>query len=118
MYSFVSTLVIVYAFLEQGIINNFSYVVVNSLSSDIVDAFDKSDYLGLVTWFNAGFGFFFRIAHSAFMLNIPVHIRIIMNTIIYLLGLLGTAFSTKVNFVFALISILFIGASSTLGERF
>ena len=52
------------------------------------------------------------------MLGISVHIRMIITSLIYLIGLLGTAFSTYLNLAIALISIIFVGGSSSLGERY
>ena len=105
-------------FFYKGTINNLGYVVVNTLGQQIVGAFHKEKLLGLVLWFNAGFGFFIRLFHSAFMLKMSFHIRVLIASIVYLCGVIGCAFSTYVGIVFAFVCIVLVGGSSNFGERF
>ena len=101
-----------------GFCNQMSYISVNSLSQQIVESFDQDNLLGLVVWFNAGFTFITRVIHSAFMLGIPVQIRIILAAMLHLFGDVGLALSTYVHIALAFVCIVLIGSGAFMGERF
>ena len=102
----------------QGFCNQMSYISVNSLSQQIVESFDADNLLGLVVWFNAGFTFITRVVHSAFMLRIPVPIRICIAAMLHLFGDVGLAMSTYVHIALAFVCIVLIGSGAFMGERF
>lgn len=102
--------------MELGTVNNLGYVVVNSCAQQICESFQQPKLLGLVLWFNAGFGLFIRMFHSAFMLKMSFNSRMLIVTVVYIAGLIGCAFSEKVNIWFAFVMIMLVGGSSNLGE--
>ncbi|KAA6380711.1 MAG: putative Cln3 protein [Streblomastix strix] len=104
------------AFFVIGLLNNLSFVAVNSSAKVLCGDFHMEHWVGSILFFNVSFSFFVRIAHSAFLLNVPFTIRMIITSVMYLLGLIGMANSQKVGFWFVLVSVVLVGTSSNLGE--
>lgn len=66
--------------------NNLSFVAVNSSAKVLCGDFHMEHWVGSILFFNVSFSFFVRIAHSAFLLNVPFTIRMIITSVMYLLG--------------------------------
>lgn len=103
------------AFCILGTLNNLGYVVVGSAAQSIVDDFDVSNLLGLITWANVGVGLFIRILNT-YLEGSSIGKRIIINGVFMIIGFSGLVISQYISFYFALVSILFVGGSSSFGE--
>lgn len=98
-----------------GAINNLPYVVGYASAATIVSSFGNSTYLGLVHWADTFSGVFARFLFSWLLsINISYEINFYANCVILILALLGCALA-KV-FWLVLISVFFIGFTSSYGE--
>ncbi|KAK2946298.1 putative Cln3 protein [Blattamonas nauphoetae] len=98
-----------------GLLNNMSYVVVNSFSKKLMGHFGKEELTSVCVWLNTGLGIFVRILHS-FLYKVPFMVRIISALVAYLAGLLIVAFSTSIHISMCFVGIILVGTSSNFGE--
>lgn len=102
-------------FFILGCINNLAYVVINSAAQSLAISFDARNLVGLVPWANVAVGFLFRFVNM-WMVGVAYKWRMLLCCLMFVIGLVGVAFSVYVNFVFALLMIVFVGAASSFGE--
>ena len=96
-----------------GAINNLPYVV--GVASANIIAGSEPTYLGLVLWANTLSGLFARFINTGLAAkSVPYTVNFTINCCAMLGGLLGCAFAP--NFWVSLVSVFFIGFSSSFGE--
>jgi hypothetical protein len=104
------------AFFTLGTLNNLSYVVVNSAAKSLADSFHQGNLIGAVVWCNVGIGTALRFAHAFYMLHLTYRTRILASIILALVGCVGVAIGTWIDFWFCLFAVLLVGCFSSLGE--
>lgn len=98
-----------------GALNNFPYWVAISNAQAIVTHFDKTGWLGAITWCCVLLGMLGTTGNTFLTSrNVSYNVRSIVNGIFMAGGLIGTAFAP--NIYIALICIAFVGLSSDFGE--
>lgn len=102
-------------FFLLGSINNLPYVIVTSAAKTIADSFDESNNVGVVFFANVALSVLVKSVNGFLLLKVPYGIRIFVNAVIMLIGLFGVAFAF--NFWFAIVCIVFVGASAAFGEN-
>ncbi len=102
-------------FFILGCINNLAYVVINSAAQSLAISFDARSLVGLVPWANVAVGVLLRFVNM-WLSHVAYKWRMLMCCLLFVIGLVGIAFSVYVNFVFALVMIVFVGAASSFGE--
>ncbi|XP_065178700.1 battenin-like isoform X2 [Sycon ciliatum] len=105
------------AFFLLGTINNMSYVIINSSAKTIADSFHKSDDVSLIPWANVAFGFGAKCLNAFVLvpLGVPYGIRIFVNGVLMLGGLIGIAFAP--SFTVAIVAIVVSGSTAGFGEN-
>eukprot|EP00033_Pygsuia_biforma_P001179 GCRY01001340.1.p1 GENE.GCRY01001340.1~~GCRY01001340.1.p1 ORF type:complete len:404 (-),score=92.04 GCRY01001340.1:107-1318(-) len=104
-----------FAFLIIGTINNLPYSIVLAAAKNLADEFPNGQ-LGVITFANSALGIVSRGVNAFWLESVGYGIRMTANGLFMLVGLLGVAVSTHVNFVFCVCSVLFVGVSSSFGE--
>ncbi|XP_013403348.1 battenin-like [Lingula anatina] len=99
----------------MGAINNLPYVVINSAASTIASEYGQTNFVGLVFGANVAAAFVVKSLNTFFLLKVPYAIRIVINGLLMLGGLLGIAFSS--SFGMALACIVVAGSSAAFGEN-
>lgn len=100
-----------------GVINNFSYVVVNSAAKSLADGFGQSRLIGLILWCNIAFGIVARFGNTFFLEGCRDGWRVIVAGYLMVAGLLGISLSVWVDsWALCLVSVVVIGTSSSFGE--
>ncbi|XP_071120015.1 battenin-like [Mytilus edulis] len=102
-------------FFLLGSINNLPYVIVTSAANTIADSFDQRNNVGVVFFANVALSVIVKSVNGFFLLKVPYGLRIVANAILMLIGLFGVAFAF--NFWFAIVCIVFVGASAAFGEN-
>lgn len=102
-------------FFLLGSINNLPYVIVTSAANTIADSFDQRNNVGVVFFANVALSVIVKSVNGFLLLKVPYGIRIFVNAVIMLIGLFGVAFAF--DFWFAIICIVFVGASAAFGEN-
>ncbi|OWF50565.1 battenin-like [Mizuhopecten yessoensis] len=98
-----------------GAINNLPYVIVVSAAKTIADSFDERNQVGLVVGANVALSVVVKFGNTFFLLKTRYWIRYVVNAVLMLIGLFGVAYAF--SFWFALICIVFVGASAAFGEN-
>ncbi|XP_060082904.1 battenin-like [Ylistrum balloti] len=98
-----------------GSINNLPYVIVVSAAKTIADSFNERNQVGLVVGANVALSVVVKFGNTFFLLKTRYWIRFVINAILMLIGLFGVAYAF--SFWFALVCIVFVGASSAFGEN-
>ncbi|XP_033752569.1 battenin-like [Pecten maximus] len=98
-----------------GSINNLPYVIVVSAAKTIADSFNERNQVGLVVGANVALSVVVKFGNTFFLLKTRYWIRFVINAVIMLIGLFGVAYAF--SFWFALICIVFVGASAAFGEN-
>lgn len=98
-----------------GSINNLPYVIVVSAAKTIADSFDERNQVGLVVGANVALSVVVKFGNTFFCLKTKYWIRYVLNAVIMLIGLFGVAYAF--SFWFALVCIVFVGASAAFGEN-
>ena len=99
-----------------GMFNNFGYVIILSAAKSLADSFNESNLIGIESWALIGVGFFFKSLNAFFLENISHKIRFLITSFGFLIGTCMLGFSVYIDFIFAIFSILIIGASCSFGE--
>lgn len=100
-----------------GMINNFSYVVVNSAAKSLADGFGQSRLIGLILWCNIAFGIVARFGNTFFLEGCRDGWRVIVAGYLMVAGLLGISLSVWISsWALCLVSVVIIGTSSSFGE--
>ncbi|CAC5391922.1 BTS [Mytilus coruscus] len=102
-------------FFLLGSINNLPYVIVTSAANTIADSFDQRNNVGVVFFANVALSVIVKSVNGFLLLKVSYGIRIVANAIIMLIGLFGVAFAF--DFWFAIVCIVFVGASAAFGEN-
>ncbi|KAG9392929.1 Batten's disease protein Cln3 [Carpediemonas membranifera] len=104
-------------FFILGTLNNFGYSIVLAAARSVAEDFNQLNMLGFVPWANVGVGLLVRPLNVA-MERVPFTARFLLNAILMFLGpsLLALSIWTDITFVFCILSILVVGASSSFGE--
>ena len=102
-------------FFLLGSINNLPYVIVTSAANTIADSFDQRNNVGVVFFANVALSVIVKSINGFLLLKVSYGIRIFVNAVIMLIGLFGVAFAF--DFWFAIICIVFVGASAAFGEN-
>ncbi|KAK3598100.1 hypothetical protein CHS0354_036083 [Potamilus streckersoni] len=97
-----------------GAINNLPYVIVTSAAKTIADRFEENNLVGLVFGANVALNVVVKVANT-FLLKTSYSARYVANSCLMLIGLFGVAYAF--SFWFALLCIVFVGASSAFGEN-
>ncbi|KAL3843107.1 hypothetical protein ACJMK2_021060 [Sinanodonta woodiana] len=97
-----------------GAINNLPYVIVTSAAKTIADRFDENNLVGLVFGANVALNVVVKVANTC-LLKTSYSARYVANSCLMLIGLFGVAYAF--TFWFALLCIVFVGASSAFGEN-
>lgn len=98
-----------------GSINNLPYVIVVSAAKTIADSFDENNQVGLVFGANVALSIVVKLANTFLLLKTRYWIRYVINAVLMLIGLFGVAYAF--SFWFALVCIVFVGASAAFGEN-
>ncbi|KAL3843047.1 hypothetical protein ACJMK2_021004 [Sinanodonta woodiana] len=97
-----------------GAINNLPYVIVTSAAKTIADRFNENNLVGLVFGANVALNVVVKVANTC-LLKTSYSARYVANSCLMLIGLFGVAYAF--TFWFALLCIVFVGASSAFGEN-
>ncbi|KAN0023595.1 hypothetical protein ACTFIV_007982 [Dictyostelium citrinum] len=100
----------------MGNINNFSYCVVNAAGSNLSAYFHNSKNIGFILWANIAFGLVSRLINTFLIENVNPKLKIVVNCLFMIIGLVGVALSVYVNFGFCIAAIAFVGIASSFGE--
>eukprot|EP00042_Codosiga_hollandica_P026296 m.123240 g.123240 ORF g.123240 m.123240 type:complete len:426 (+) comp52150_c0_seq2:55-1332(+) len=112
--STLSTLRNWFSFFLLGTINNMSYVVVNSAAKAITQQYNAENLIGLIPYANIALGLFALGVNTFLLIGRSYSLRMVANSCLMVLGLIGVAFSP--NFGVALVAIMILGSSSSFGE--
>jgi hypothetical protein len=104
------------SFFMLGTLNNLSYVVVNSAAKSLADSFNQGDLIGAVVWSNVGFGIAIRALNTFYLLRTSYTRRMVACVVLMVIGCLGVAVGTWINFYFCLAGVVLVGCFSSLGE--
>ncbi|XP_063400661.1 battenin-like [Mytilus trossulus] len=102
-------------FFLLGSINNLPYVIVTSAANTIADSFDQRNNVGVVFFANVALSVIVKSVNGFLLLKVSYGLRIVANAILMLIGLFGVAFAF--DFWFAIVCIVFVGASAAFGEN-
>ncbi|KAN0037859.1 hypothetical protein ACTA71_000030 [Dictyostelium dimigraforme] len=100
----------------MGNINNFSYCVVNAASSNLANFFHNQKNIAFILWSNIAFGLVSRLINTFLIENVNPKLKIAVNCIFMIIGLVGVALSVYINFGFCIAAIAFVGIASSFGE--
>jgi len=100
-----------------GVINNFSYVVVNSAAKSLADGFGQSNMIGLILWCNIAFGIVARFGNTFLLEGCRDGWRVMVAGYLMVAGLLGVSLSVWLgSWALCLVSVVLIGTASSFGE--